>query len=71
MNTDAVTNMTDRIGDYGGGRRGESEGGVEEEKGVDGYVSRRAEGDISNSTSLTQGPRTMGTHHIGTKYYFV
>lgn len=62
-----MSNITDRIGGRGGG--GESEGeGDGEEKRVDGYVAGRAEGDIcfpsSKSTSLTQGPRTMGTHQL-------
>lgn len=66
--------MTDRIGGRGGG--GESEGkGDEEEKRVDGYVAGRAEGDLrfpsSNSRSVTQGPRTMGTHHLSVLDTFI
>lgn len=57
-----MTNIADRIGDNGGER--EDGEGVEEEKGVDGYLSRRPKGDIPNSTSLTLGPRTLDTHHL-------
>ena len=57
--------MTVRVGGRGGDD-GEGKGDGEEKR-VDGYVAGRAEGDmclpVSNSTSLTQGPRTMGTHH--------